>query len=122
MTNRTPPNQYGLPLGANPRALTDHVPAGKVDTSREAFEGQKVKRAADQNRVLFYIYQRGDGATCSEAEVALDLLHQTASARFNDLFRAGLIERRGERRATHTGSTAFVWTLTPMGVRTVEGW
>jgi len=49
------------------------------------------------------------GSTCDEAEVELDLSHQTCSARFYDLHRKDLIRDSGERRLTRSGRTAIVW-------------
>lgn len=103
--------------------LHDHVPAGKVDTSQAAFERvARFARTGDQRRVLRYIYESaGMGATCDEAEVALGLSHQTASARYNDLMRAGLITRGGWQRPTRTGSKAHVYVLSQRALDALDG-
>ena len=97
---------------AAPDALTDDVPAGREQTSRDAFHSVQHSgaRTGDQQRVLRYIGDQG-GATCDEAEVALQLRHQTASARFNDLKRAGLIVKSGRRRPTRSGRKADVYVV-----------
>jgi len=89
--------------------LTDRVPAGHVATSIEAFD--RTPRAADHRRILAALAAMPDGATSAEIEEAIGMLHQTASARLNDLWRAGLIDRRGDRRNTPTGRAAYVWRL-----------
>jgi N6-adenosine-specific RNA methylase IME4 len=63
-----------------------------------------------RSRVLVEIRERG-GATCDEVEVALDLRHQTASARVNELLNDGLISDSGLRRHTRSGRAATVWVL-----------
>jgi len=102
-------NRYQLPL-AEPSALTDSRPAGKVLTSREAFRTlqESGKRRTEQERVLDLITARGGmGATSHEVCEALGLGPQSVSARLNELYRAGYIGRRGDRRGAVT--TAFVW-------------
>ncbi len=49
------------------------------------------------------------GVTCDEVEVALNLRHQTASARFTALFKRGDIVDSGERRPTRSGRKAIAW-------------
>lgn len=96
---------------ADPRPLTDRVPAGREATSIAAFESiEGAQRTDDQRRVYRFILDSYAGATGAEIEDALGLLHQTASARLNDLSRANLIERRGAKRPTPTGRSAYVWT------------
>lgn len=55
------------------------------------------------NHLLFV-----DDATCDELEVALNLSHQTCSARMADLKRAGHIFPTVKRK-TRTGSLAQAW-------------
>ena len=52
-----------------------------------------------------------DGATCDEIEARLDLRHQTASARVNELYRRGFIQDLGFRRRTRGGRNAIVWKV-----------
>jgi DNA adenine methylase len=61
-----------------------------------------------RSRVLVEIRERG-GATCDEVEVALDLRHQTASARIRELTVEDKIRDSGERRLTRSGRKAVVW-------------
>ena len=59
--------------------------------------------------VLKHIIKCGKrGATCEEIENALDLRHQSASARVNELMNTGRI-MVGGRRDTSSGRGAFVW-------------
>lgn len=61
--------------------------------------------------VLNCIVVAGDrGRTCYEVEQALWIKHQTCSARFAELKRAGLISATGQRRRTD-GGTAKVWVV-----------
>ena len=57
-----------------------------------------------------------EGATCDEVEVALDMPHQTASARINELKeddletgRPQMLYDSGKRRKTRHGQLATVW-------------
>lgn len=76
-------------------------------------------------RILRLIRDRGArGATCDEAEEALGLLHQTAAARINELYKPKnrqppFIRDSGKRRMTRAGvrnkergsrtASAIVW-------------
>ena len=51
------------------------------------------------------------GATCDEIEQATGLLHQTASARMNDLVREGVITVTGHKRLTRRRRPADVYAL-----------
>jgi|SRR5215471_5300093 len=51
------------------------------------------------------------GATCDEAEVALDLRHETCSARIRELILGGLLVDSGRRRLTRRGRAARVCVL-----------
>src|SRR5215207_4165751 len=69
----------------------------------------RAAKARDRRRILAWLRERGDtGGTCEEAEEALGLSHQTASARFSELRRDGLIGDSGRRRRTKSGRTARV--------------
>ncbi|HYE07690.1 MAG TPA: prepilin-type N-terminal cleavage/methylation domain-containing protein [Planctomycetota bacterium] len=88
-----------------------------ADTSRAA-RAQNLPRAqAQREAILDFIRSKGNhGATCDEAEVALELPHQTCSARFFDLKEQppkglGLIETLGEVRKTRTGARAVVYVV-----------
>lgn len=78
------------------------------ETSVEAAESMREGAAALRAKVYRCIAQAKDGATCDEVEVALNLRHQTASARVNELMRSGEIVESG-RRPTRSGRRAIVW-------------
>lgn len=70
------------------------------------------KKEAMQQRILAFIRSMGlDGATCDQIEIALDMAHQTASARVSELKKLRLIVDSGSRRETRTGSKAAVLTV-----------
>lgn len=68
-----------------------------------------------QQKVLDAVLSEGvKGMTCDEVEVALDMPHQTASARINELMKATderpeLLFDSGARRKTRHGQLATVW-------------
>ena len=97
-----------------PTETTDTVPQGRLLTSREAFAS--TPRQKHQRRILKFIDDAGTaGAICDEAEAALELPHQTCSARFNDLKRGGLIYATGEHRQTRRDRKAEIYRLTDRG-------
>ncbi len=49
------------------------------------------------------------GSTCDEAEEALDMTHQTCSARFHDLAKEGRLTDSGRKRVTRSGRPAIVY-------------
>lgn len=63
----------------------------------------------DRRRILRHLEAKD--ATCDELEVALDMRHQTCSARLAELKKNGLVIVTGERRATRTGCKAAVVKL-----------
>lgn len=52
-----------------------------------------------------------EGKTTDELEAELELTHQSCSARVNELQNMKLIERRGARRKTRAGRSAFIYVL-----------
>ena len=68
--------------------------------------------AADRRRIWLHIRAVGN-ATCDEVEQALQLSHQTASARLNGLRHDGCVVRDG-KRPTRTGCDAWVYVATPI--------
>lgn len=72
-----------------------------------------------QAEVLAYVRSAPEGATCDEAEVALGLKHQTASARLNDLMKLGRVQFRYDaagkalRRLTRSGRGARIYYPVP---------
>jgi DNA-binding Lrp family transcriptional regulator len=69
--------------------------------------------------VLDYLRKQGThGATDDEIEQALDLLHQTVSARRRDLVKQGTVVNSGKRRLTRTGRGATVWIVSELHATT----
>lgn len=77
--------------------------------SREAAES-----ITDKQRlyllILDYIAWAGT-STCDECEIALDMSHQTTSARFTELRSKELITATGEKRKTRSGRNAVVYQV-----------
>ena len=99
------PSLFGISIQYGPNGIPPH---SNETTSKEAAKSVKPivgKVAAD---VLRYIRER-NGATCDEVECALELRHQTASARVCELRKAGAIFDSGEQRVTQSGRKAVVW-------------
>ena len=95
---------------------TFEVPyARNSDTSKEAAESMRDHVSGIAQSILSHI-RRGSGATCDEVEIALDLTHQTASARINWLRNQGYLIDSKARRLTRSGRKAVVWHAIP------EGW
>lgn len=61
----------------------------------------------------FVATMKKNGATCDECMTALGLPHQSASARFHDLVRAGCLVKTGKRRRTRSGALATVHVANP---------
>jgi hypothetical protein len=76
--------------------------------STEAYEDTKVRKLRDQMRILRLLHEHPNGLICDEAEVLLNMSHQTCSARFSDMKAKGWIAPTGERRLTRSGSYADV--------------
>jgi hypothetical protein len=87
---------------ASPRALDPSIAALKsLDPETKANREQQI---------LDFIETVGD-ATCHEVEIALRLLHQSASAAITRLRKAGRLVDTGKRRPTNTGRSAKVWRV-----------
>lgn len=72
----------------------------------------RVSAATMRVRVLEYIGAQGeDGATDDEVEVALGMLHQTASARRRELELMGEVVKTDRERPTRTGTAAAVYCV-----------
>lgn len=81
------------------------------DTSAEAAARAHTAQR-DRQRVLAYMLDcKDEGATDDEIEIALGLLHQTASARRRELELKGIVERTGRRRPTRSGRSAGVYIV-----------
>jgi len=79
------------------------------DTSIDAAERILPEVTALASKVLWHIQRSFTGATCWEVEQALELAHQTASARIRELQLKGRIKDSGLRRKTGSGRKAIVW-------------
>jgi predicted ArsR family transcriptional regulator len=86
-------------------------PNGTTQTTSSA-AAKSIKPAVGKikRQVLRFIREQG-GATCDEVEQYLELRHQTASARINELKVAGLIVATGDKRKTRSGRAAAVWRI-----------
>jgi hypothetical protein len=85
------------------------VTDGKTETARLAGESMIEHCGRLEQMVLDHVRSCGrHGATCYEIELALDLSHQTASARCPALKYRKLIMVSGRRRPTNTGRLADV--------------
>jgi len=92
-------------------AYGGHPPHVKgSDTSAAAAVSIRVPAGTLRFKVFAYLKKRGAaGSTDEELEHALELRHQTASARRRELVLDGLVEDSGERRKTSSGRQAVVW-------------
>jgi len=91
---------------SQPRAL----PHNGVDTSVAAAHSMVDLGARLRLEVYSFIAECGQtGATCEEVEQALNMKHQTASARVNELANGGHITNSGRKRSTSSGRPAIVW-------------
>lgn len=81
------------------------------ETSLEAKESQKDKAPVDREIIMGHMKKHPRGTTCDRLEVLLGMSHQTASARINDLARAGRIVDSGRREKTRTGRNAICWKV-----------
>lgn len=91
-----------------------HPPHSDQETSLDAATSMKPIVDTLQDRVLAYIVNQGAaGATDDEIEQALQLRHQTASARRRELvlMRPPRILHDGTRRRTRSGRAAKVWIV-----------
>ena len=91
--------------------LFDYIPpphARGSTTSAAAADSITDVAGSLRARVLGHIAGTG-GSTCDEIEAALDLRHQTASARVRELALLGRVRDAGGRRRTRSGRQAVVW-------------
>jgi hypothetical protein len=80
------------------------------DTSRAAAQSMEEKALSDERRVYTYLAGRNlQGATDDELEVALDLIHQNASARRRTLQLGGFVVKTDQKRKTRHGRWAGVY-------------
>ena len=82
-------------------------------TSALAAQEMKPHAGKLRERVFEYVKSQGDaGATSDEIEVALGLIHQTASARARELVLLGRLRNSGNTRKTRSGRHAAVLVVT----------
>ena len=102
-----------------PLPLFDCPPANRSKPSQEAAAAIADHAPTQLAQILEFLRRRGSmGATAHEVCVALDLLMSTASARLNQLTKAGLARDSGQRRSTGRGvrpRMVTVWTATHGG-------
>lgn len=97
-------------------SFTDGAPHNGAPTSRAAAASVSRRVARDKDRIIGSLATSGaHGATCDELEDALNLPHQTTSARVRDLAKRRVILNSGRTRATRYGRKAIVWTLRGTG-------
>ncbi len=80
------------------------------DTSEAAADS--VQSASGRLRAVVFAHVKrcgAGGATCDEVEAALEMRHQTASARVRELVLGGHLRDSGQRRQTRSGRNAAVW-------------
>ena len=83
--------------------------------SREGAEKVRESAEAMRERILEYIVDSGDhGRTCDECEEALEMKHQTCSARINEMMKPWRdnpprVWADGRKRPTRSGVNATVW-------------
>lgn len=95
------------------------APHNGTATSRDAAVSIKPQVNRLCSEVLRCIRKSTNGMTCDEVEIALDMPHQTCSARFRDLAKCEppfIIKKKGLdgnglKRGTRTGRGAFVWVV-----------
>jgi predicted transcriptional regulator len=84
------------------------------DTSEDAADSLDDRTLGRLRRlVLGHVSGNPNGATCDEIEVALELRHQTASARLRELQLRGWVETSNEKRLTRSGRMAHVYRRLP---------
>lgn len=80
------------------------------DTSKAAADSMEKPAINLRERIFVAIdATETDGMTCDEAEVALDLRHQTVSARIRELSLDGRLVETKNRRRTRAGRYAAVY-------------
>jgi Fic family protein len=81
--------------------------------SEEAHESTRRRKLRDQLRILQLLFKFPEGLTCDEAEIMLNMSHQTCSARFSDMKKKGWILPTGGQRLTRSKSNADVFYSKP---------
>lgn len=96
-------------LGDTPYPYSPGFAAGS-DTSRTAARMAKPSASKLRAAILEHIKTHGP-ATCDQIEVALGILHQTASARIREMCMTGDLRDTGQRRNTRTDTPAAIYDI-----------
>lgn len=96
-------DQARLPFNGTPPFV-----AGS-DTSESASEAIASTAATLRGKILRVLAEKP--STCDEVEVALNMRHQTASARIRELFIMGRIVNTNTTRRTRSKRKAIVWAV-----------
>jgi len=79
------------------------IPHNNTDTSMAAANRKAASVDIDRSRIVDHLNDAGAyGCTYDEIECSVGMLHQTASARLNDLQKFGSVIDSGKRRKTRT--------------------
>ena len=71
---------------------------------------RRTNKRRDINRIYAHVHSLGRrGAICDECEEPLKMVHQTCSARFSEMKKAGLLMATGEQRLTRKNCWADVY-------------
>jgi hypothetical protein len=98
-----------------------HVRGSETSLGASVFQETSGKSGSDELRVLRLAVERGDdGLIDDEIEMALDLRHETASARRRGLVLKGCLRQKGEKRQTRRNCAAEVYVVTPVGRAELE--
>lgn len=91
-------------------------------TSRKAAVAVYPKSGSQRHRLILLIAQsESRGLTCDEAEKVTGLPHQSASARWNELWHDfEFIEPNGKERPTRAGASALAFVLTAKGAQAMR--
>lgn len=86
------------------------APSVDQETSHDAADAIEGKAPSLRTQIYGYVHHKGrGGATDYEIENALELRHQTASARRRELVIKGMLFDSGRKRLTDSGRKAIVW-------------
>lgn len=95
--------------------MDDDITANYHGGNAESIEAKALSRlnaGRDRIRIGRLAEQRSAyGITCDEAEVLLNLAHQTCSARFSEMKRDGILVMTQMRRETRNGGKARVMVI-----------
>jgi hypothetical protein len=97
--------------------LFSHRPPPHVrnsPTSKAAAESMAKPAHAIRTKIIVWFKDVGTvGMTCDELEVAMDLRHQTASARIVELVASGHLVKTERTRLTRSARSAAVYVISP---------